>query len=1480
MRRRCLRISLIAALCMTAITAGDVTPTVARAAVPKLDAAQGASPAVRAARPPSASQMPKIVLPRLIPTPAPLSPRAAHVAGAHVDGPAHSKKPVHPKDAPADPRAMSSNYRKLHGIREPVSTPTAAPAIPITPGRRSTSSVNILAPVPLGRAAPQATRRKQSVTLSTPSYTGINRWWTYEEDAIPGIGKYMSNVGQGGNLIVQADDMSIPQPGVALAFRRTYNSRSQHDYFGSDGSQISQYGAGWTNTFDAHLASNDGNQYGPGLSVFDIDGARYDYLPDGQGKWIPPAGQFAKLTSDGGNGYYWTKKTGTVYYLWRPGLATDFGGQFAGFAGRLIAIYGRNNNTFLAFDYSFAGGDISCSCNLTDIRVVAAQGGRTSHLAFADFTVQGQPQRLLSTLTWPDGTVVAYSYDQNGNLSEVDQPPNNTYTTQCHGGMTQCRPELYSYNAGGSQLYTAMGPRLAMSSVTPEWTGAAGGGYVLFGYYGAGDLYEVGYVGYMNPTPNDGTNAAIQPGVANGAMYRTVYFSPKNVNSNTWFDTDGHATQYLFDGAGRVTDRAGWNGNAYLWSVQGWDTSNNLISTTDLRGYETDYAYDNSGNTIAVGQPTVTTSQGTFRPTALYSYDANNNVVAFCDQTFTHSLGMDWTSSPAPNDALCPSVPGATLMSWTSTSAQPFGELTQMTKPLGHQIQFSYDPSAQGGVDYGLPTQVSGATVPSQQLFSYNSSGDIITYGKSIGNGSFSTSTLTYDTLSRLTSATDPDNVTSYTYHFANGETSRTETAYQHALTAQSGVNMGALYAYDADGNVISETHHHGCTPGATCTPGVTVKWYDGADRLVEVSQPLGWLTRYLYDFTSGGTVSIYGSPAFRAYGNLFATREYYNGAPYPRYAGQSAGWFDLKGSAFDGLDRQVTKFTYQPCPWQAGWAALCTESAAATIYAYDATASTQGLLSSVVDPLGQSTTNGYDAAGHVTSVSFAGDGGVTPSRTIGYDPDARVVSIASSVGTQTYSYDAEGRKLAASQPLGNGNSAQLAYTYFDNGLKNVVSASMPGQASMQWSWAYRSDGLTTSRAFQSSGGASQSFTYAYSPAGRMTQVQDPYATLNRTYGANGLLASFAVAEGSYSNFTYDPEGSTLGVRGGGQPGAGAYSYNARGELTGQYSYWNGFKITGDQEAFDARNAVTTKTVANVIADCGGSQTTKTFAFDAAGRMSHIDRTRTGTTWVGGDGKIGDTGHCQGYSGSGSITVQHDAENHLLGKTNVLAASDCPPSSGGVYNYGFNQTAYVYGPNGRPASIDGHLAVWDDDELLLTATSAGQVEDVKVGIAADIGGLSSTSQVTIWDRDFAGMVVSSHNQTGHDLWALPDAYHRCGDPPANMPASPTFLAYAPLVSEPGTDGYSDGDIIIQGVRSYDSALGAWTAPDAYAGEVHDPMSQKPYMWNRNNSLDYADPSGYDTIMMYAVRVFGPLVHTFIEVKHHDGTTTRYRLRTL
>jgi RHS repeat-associated protein len=80
------------------------------------------------------------------------------------------------------------------------------------------------------------------------------------------------------------------------------------------------------------------------------------------------------------------------------------------------------------------------------------------------------------------------------------------------------------------------------------------------------------------------------------------------------------------------------------------------------------------------------------------------------------------------------------------------------------------------------------------------------------------------------------------------------------------------------------------------------------------------------------------------------------------------------------------------------------------------------------------------------------------------------------------------------------------------------------------------------------------------------------------------------------------------------------------------------------------------------------------------------------------------------------------------------------------------------------------------------------------------------------------------------------------NPEAPWPTYPT----GPFFTMDRADGYGMGALTVQGVRAYDPGAAQWSTPDAYQGEVHDPMSQRIYMWNGNNPVAYSDPSGYES----------------------------------
>ncbi len=354
-----------------------------------------------------------------------------------------------------------------------------------------------------------------------------------------------------------------------------------------------------------------------------------------------------------------------------------------------------------------------------------------------------------------------------------------------------------------------------------------------------------------------------------------------------------------------------------------------MTAQVDARGYETDYAYDANGNTVEVGYPatTVQTPNGTvsMRPTKLFDYDSFNNVIAYCDEHATHLANADWQAASA-SDSLCTAHSGQAphyQFTYTYPSYEPFGEQVGSTTPLGYARTIAY-PS--GSTDYGLPTSVTGPSIAQADstssaenaTFGYDANGNITAYGT--GSGTWQ---LSYDGLGRLLVATDPDGVSSYSSYWPDGSLAKSETAIQHAT------GLGVLFARDYDGNVVQETHHYTCTSAQTCTAGATLKWYDGAGRLVEVfapqdpsdRYPFPWLTRYLYDLTQGGKVTVFGQ-SVRAYGTLFKTQEWLaNTTPVwtePTWSSQNAtpppalgspSWTDVSGNAADALDRTVGEY-------------------------------------------------------------------------------------------------------------------------------------------------------------------------------------------------------------------------------------------------------------------------------------------------------------------------------------------------------------------------------------------------------------------------------------------------------------------------------------------------------------------------------------------------------------------------------------------
>jgi RHS repeat-associated protein len=261
-------------------------------------------------------------------------------------------------------------------------------------------------------------------------------------------------------------------------------------------------------------------------------------------------------------------------------------------------------------------------------------------------------------------------------------------------------------------------------------------------------------------------------------------------------------------------------------------------------------------------------------------------------------------------------------------------------------------------------------------------------------------------------------------------------------------------------------------------------------------------------------------------------------------------------------------------------------------------------------------------------------------------------------------------------------------------------------------------------------------------------------------------------------------------------------------------------------------------------------------------------------------------------------TRPYDTDNHIIAQnipTSFSSNNSCTTQSPNAPNP--EALSYSWAADGRlanfattqytdgtpPSTTNTSAAHWDGDDLLYVS-----LEGVGLELYVEkLGWMMQSSNgvmLTVYDRDQSGTAVDRHaaNSGSSTAWFSQltlDVVHLYGSAHAACkggimsgiacsgvttnpiaataggascavpPTTNQECANAPTIGNPildasREDGYFDGTLSLQGARAYDPNLNQWTTPDAYSGDVHDPMSQHPYMWNDNNPLEYEDPSGY------------------------------------
>ncbi len=546
-----------------------------------------------------------------------------------------------------------------------------------------------------------------------------------------------------------------------------------------------------------------------------------------------------------------------------------------------------------------------------------------------------------------------------------------------------------------------------------------------------------------------------------------------------------------------------------------------------------------------------------------------------------------------------------------------------------------------------------------------------------------------------------------------------------------------------------------------------------------------------------------------------------------------------------------------------------------------------------------------YDADGHVLSVTsstfgvqsytYDADGKMVVST----DPNKSGSGITGGATQVTHNYYPDGMlaSIDVNAPNATMNGSAFSetglfqYSYRNDGKLQTQAIDLPQNAKVATTtlaFSYTSGGRQTQRAESGTGANATGETFSYGAVngtvdGAMTSSVFPGGNVSvSAYDAEGNVTAYTPTELGTSEGTYD------------------YTYTDRGEMKFESAdgtsgvtpaFANGLTLSLPKyvaaEApqtltWDARRAV------QVASSTGNSNTTSEygsgqFTYDDAGRQTEDSNSNTSVTLCSFNGSDYNTI----TQTTTSTTRSYDAEDHIIaGQWNDTYEREYGKSCGELTTAGSVALGYDWGPNGHPIRVGASTEAistpgpatpgpisydtlhWDGDQILFTTNSSGAIDDIKIGSIGDVTPLDSGfTGLTFWDRLF-GKTFYCHNNTGAggdgesaSLFPnLPDP--GCWPYVTGAVSRPTSFAWnagtasggvtlnneevgqGGLLATPRADGFTDGFNVIQGVRSMDPNQGTWTTPDAYAGLVKDPMSQKAYMWTNDNPVMYSDPSGF------------------------------------
>lgn len=421
--------------------------------------------------------------------------------------------------------------------------------------------------------------------------------------------------------------------------------------------------------------------------------------------------------------------------------------------------------------------------NLTRMQFPASRSGQTA--ASVNFGYQAPGHTYLpSSSTDALGNCGSMAYDPSGNLIYTysgQSSPCDGHT----GGTSIC--DAYQNDASGTCGATSM---VSCPGAKPGelcWAQDADGHRTNFAYDPSGNLVSV-----TPPSPMGATQITVD------SLSRTTSITDAKGQKTTFsHDNLDRIVQILY--AGTTSCSSSSTCTTFTWDVNG-----NLVTRVDVTGTTT-YAYDKLNRLVTKSLPDASTNCAG-QSGIITTYDAVDNLAEYCDSGGHVLYGFDaanrntvvvepgGTCSPTPN--LC------TILSYDNDN-----RLTSVTFPGGATQGDAYDNA-------GNLTSVIGKDSQNHVITSFSYA---YTQGTQDLNVRLSmtesdplanlTTSYTYDTLGRLTQASNSQTTLTYGYDPAGNRTTGPGGASTfngaNEITSSPGVSS---YGFDADGNLTTSS--------------------------------------------------------------------------------------------------------------------------------------------------------------------------------------------------------------------------------------------------------------------------------------------------------------------------------------------------------------------------------------------------------------------------------------------------------------------------------------------------------------------------------------------------------------------------------------------------------------------------------------------------------------------------------------------------